>query len=508
MNDCVKIVILPTGKEIIVKKGINLQDVLFEEGVEFPCGGNGRCKGCRIRVISGVWAPSADDLRLLSAEEIKKGWRLACKGVASNDITIELPKWETAILGDESKFEFRPGEGLGVAVDLGTTTIVAQLLDLKTGNLLKVKSDLNRQAKYGADIMSRVQYALKGQGTQQLKKIINEQLWQIITGFFKDSPHNIGELKRVIVVGNTVMHHLFCGLSVEPLAYYPFESNTVGLQQLDPRELGWVLDQEKYQGLEVLFLPCIGGFVGSDILSGIIATQIHNEESYCAFIDLGTNGEIVIGNREQLLCSSTAAGPAFEGARISMGMRATGGAISSVKLENGELVCHIIGGGQPRGICGSGLVDAVAVSLQKGWIDFRGRITLDSRIRLCGDVYLSQGDVRELQLAKGAIAAGIQILAEQIGIELERINKVYLAGAFGNYINIESAKRIGLLPSVLRNIIPAGNTALLGAKMALFNVPTPEMHLGGLLKKVKHISLNTIPEFDTVFADNLLFPNP
>jgi len=222
---------------------------------------------------------------------------------------------------------------------------------------------------------------------------------------------------------------------------------------------------------------------------------------------LGTNGEIVVGNRERLLCASTAAGPAFEGARISMGMRAATGAISEVHLEEGRVRCHVLGNAAPRGICGSGLVDAVAVGLDSGRIQPGGRLTEGGSLPLTGPISLSQGDIRELQLAKGAIAAGLRILLQRWGASVEALSRIYLAGAFGNYINYSSAKRIGLLNIPMEKVASASNTALLGAKMALFNLRDERGQYSEILRNVTHVSLNEDPQFQEVFVEEMGFPS-
>jgi uncharacterized 2Fe-2S/4Fe-4S cluster protein (DUF4445 family) len=307
-------------------------------------------------------------------------------------------------------------------------------------------------------------------------------------------------LARVVLVGNTVMHHLFCGLSVAPLARHPFESSRLDRCRFAPGELGWNLPAATV----VEFLPCLGGFVGSDILAGIVATGLHESAELAALIDLGTNGEIVVGSRGRLLCTSTAAGPAFEGARISMGMRAAAGAIGEVRVEQGALVCRTLGGGAPRGLCGSGLVDAVAAGLELGWIAASGRMTAGASLPLAGAVTLSQGDVRELQLAKGAIAAGLQLLAARLSASLDDIRRVHLAGAFGNYVSRASARRIGLLHFPVERIVTAGNTALHGARRALFEEPAA---WEAIRRRVKHVSLNEDPRFQDVYAGEMRFPD-
>ena len=254
----------------------------------------------------------------------------------------------------------------------------------------------------------------------------------------------------------------------------------------------------------VEFLPCLGGFVGSDILAGIVATGLHECRGLNALIDLGTNGEVVVGNGERILCTSTAAGPAFEGARISQGMRAATGAISEIKVENESLACRVIGSGEARGLCGSGLVDAVAAGLELGWIHPGGRMSNRTEMPLAGPVSLRATDVRELQLAKGAIAAGLRMLTAKLGASLEDIQQLHLAGAFGNYINRSSAQRIGLLRVPLNRVVPAGNTALLGAKLALFEEPAS---WDAIAKRVEHVALNEDPGFHDIYVDEMRFPS-
>lgn len=503
MSENVRVELLPLGQVFEVKRGTPLQDFLFAHGVEFPCGGRGRCKGCKVRLLAGELPVTAEERAKLTPAQLADGWRLACRGRAESDLCIDLAQWETTILTDETAFEFTPQEGLGIALDLGTTTIVAQLLDLQTGHVLAVRTALNAQAQFGADIMSRIDFAVLRGSQGRLAQTIREQLGRL-TGELLASAHaDAARLRQIVLVGNTVMHHLFCGMSVEPLSRFPFESPTPGLQVLRGADLGWPIPA----GVPVRFLPCLGSFVGSDLLAGILATKLHERAPLVALVDLGTNGEIILGNRERILCTSTAAGPAFEGARISMGMRAATGAISEVTVEDGSLRCHVIGGGEARGICGSGLVDAVACALDLGWVNPTGRLSGRTVLPLQPPVQLIQADLRELQLAKGAIAAGLRILLRQWGATPEELTRVHLAGAFGNYINVASARRIGLLDVPEEKIQPAGNTALLGAKLALFGLAADGGEHGEILSKARHVSLNEDPHFHEVFVDCMTFPN-
>ncbi|HZC22334.1 MAG TPA: ASKHA domain-containing protein [Candidatus Binatia bacterium] len=495
-----RILLQPTRKLLDAAPGAPLRDLLFEHGVEFPCGGRGRCRGCRIRLLEGTTSPNAGEREVLSADEIAQGWRLACQCVPESDLTIELRQWDSAILVDDTCFDFQPREGMGVAIDLGTTTLVAQLLDLETGSVLAVRTALNAQARYGADVMSRIHFAVLENGQAQLERIIREQLSGLIQQLLSASQQKRA-IRDVVLVGNTVMHHLFCGIDVEPLSHYPFESAGMNLQKFSAVELGWKLEGNP----SVHFLPCLGGFVGSDILAGIIATKLHDSEGYAALIDLGTNGEIVIGNRERMLCTSTAAGPAFEGAKISMGMRACSGAISEVRVEEGTVHCHVLGNVAPQGLCGSGLVDAVSAGLELGMIAPNGRLANGiNRWTLCEPIVLLQTDIRELQLAKAAIAAGIEMLSAALAsVDIER---VYLAGAFGNYINRVSAQRIGLLDFSAEKVEPVGNTALLGAKIALFDLGRTDPEYAEIRKRIRHVALNLDSDFQEVFVQQMAFP--
>jgi uncharacterized 2Fe-2S/4Fe-4S cluster protein (DUF4445 family) len=501
MSDTVQIQLHPLGKTLEVSRGTPLSDILFAQGVEFPCGGRGRCRGCRVKVLAGELPATPEDLKQFKPEELSAGWRMACRAAATGNLTLELAQWEASILSDDSAFEFTPRPGLGVAVDLGTTTVVAQLLNLRTGQVVGVRTALNVQARHGADIMSRVQFGLTREGLDILTSSIREQIGAMIGELLASAAIGQEMLTDIVVVGNTVMHHLFGGLNPQSLSAYPFTPEYDGLQEFTGRDLGWKMAAN----VAVHFLPCLGGFVGSDILAGILATGMHQRASLEVLLDLGTNGEMVVGNATKLLCASTAAGPAFEGARIAIGMRAATGAISEVTLRDGRLHCQVFGHTEPRGICGSGLVDAVAAGLELGEVQPSGRFVHKNQPwMLMPPVHLTQSDVRELQLAKGAIAAGIHILLEQWGASMADVRRVHLAGAFGNYIKRSSARRIGLFAFDPELVEPAGNTALRGAKMALFNAS--DHAFTELRRSCRQVSLSADPRFEEIYCQEMLFP--
>jgi uncharacterized 2Fe-2S/4Fe-4S cluster protein (DUF4445 family) len=502
--DPIRVELQPLGESFEVERGSLLQDVLFAHGVEFPCGGRGRCKGCRVKLLRGDAPPGIEESAILSREELEAGSRLACRMRPRSDVAIEVAQWETTVLADHSSFEFTPSEGLGAAVDLGTTTIVVQLLDLADGRVLGVRTALNPQARHGGDVMSRVQFAVTKGGAARLRDLIRAEIGGLIESLLRGTSVDPRRLCHVVLVGNSVMHHLFCGIDLEPLSRVPFEPVHPGLQVFRAADLGWT----SCAGASVRFLACLGSFVGSDILAGILATRMHEGDEPSVLVDLGTNGEIVVGNKDRLLCTSTAAGPAFEGARISMGMRAATGAVSRVEAAGGGVRCHVIGEAEARGICGSGLVDAAAVGLELGLISPTGRFA-DRRgaWELSPPVAINQADLRELQLAKGAIAAGIHILLRHFGASREGLARVYLAGAFGNYINLASARRIGLLDFPEPTMQPSGNTALLGAKIALFQTAAGIDGTREILARTRHVGLNEDPEFQDTYVSEMSFPS-
>ncbi len=487
----VRIELLPIGAVLEVDRGTPLQNLLSSRGMEFPCGGTGTCGGCRVQILEGHAEPSPEERTLLSREELLDGWRMACYLRADSSMKLKIEQWTMSVLVDDTQMERTRRQGLAVAIDLGTTTIVAQLLDLFSGKLLGFRTALNPQAVRGADVMSRVRFAFD---SSELTTVIREFLGAMVLDVASGRQDEIVE---VVLVGNTVMHHLFCGLDTEPLSHVPFASPSLGEQLFCANDLHWQL----LDTAAIRFLPCIGGFVGSDILAGIVAVELHKSDGLRALIDLGTNGEISLGNRDRILCASTAAGTAFEAGSIKMGMRAATGAISRVFQNHEGLECSVIGDVEARGICGSGLVDAVAVGRNAGIIAPRGRFTSGAKeFPLAGIVKLWQNDVRELQLAKAAIASGMRILLDHWGAAIDDVEEIYLAGAFGNYVRAESAVRIGLLEASADRLIPSGNTALRGAKMLIgandFDV----------LNIIEHISLAADPNFQDRFVDCMAFP--
>ncbi len=487
--------LLPLGKAIKVNDQTPLIDVLHEFGVEFPCGGRGACGKCKVKLLEGEIEMNEIHQQKIQKLGLSTEWRLACHSACTADISLEIEQFNHLILVDESEFEFVPQKGFGVAVDLGTTTLVAQLIDLTTAKVLAVETMLNPQAKFGADLISRIQASING-NSDEMTRLIRQSIGNMIELLLKKQAV---DLQRICIVGNTVMQLLFSNCDLTPLAQYPFHTDNLDSKLFSVQELGWNLQVTE----NIKFYPSIGSFVGSDILAGIVATGLYKKENYTALIDLGTNGEIVVGNKNQIVCASTAAGPAFEGTNISMGMRAVTGAISSLKLDGNLIRTNVIGNAKPKGICGSALVDAVAVFRQLDLIGVFGEINSGAAsLSITSDVRLTQKDINEFQLAKAAIAAGLEILCNTLSIQLDDIHEVYIAGGFGSYINTHHLVQTGMIELPENKIHKMGNTALIGAKMFLFsdNQMTDE-----ILSKTQHINLESDSNFQNIYVDKMLF---
>jgi len=486
----------PYGKTLTVPEQTTLKDVLSEFGVEFPCGGKGTCGGCRVRVIEGTIRKDHSHQVLLEELDLEEPYRLACKSILTHDVTLEIAQFQHIILTDNTPFEFKPLDGFGVAFDLGTSTLACQLIDLQTGQVVDVETRMNPQMTHGADLVTRMAYAIQSEGGVQLRDLVRSAFKDMIEHMVN---RNGVIMNRIHLVGNTVMHHLFGGLDLTPLSAYPFKTPYCSALKYNPKDLGLSFQSS----VPITFLPPMGSFVGSDILAGLIAIRVLNQKKPVALIDLGTNGEIAIAYRNRIVYASTAAGPAFEGTNITCGMRAASGAISSIELMPKGFECHVIGNAPAMGICGSGLIDFVAALLESGKMDPGGQLSVRSnRIDLTDNVYLTQKDIREFQLAKGAIATGLEILSNRLDLAPRELEKIYIAGAFGNFINLNNTRKIGLLDYPDNKIQRMGNSALLGAKMSLFG---KDNETSEILARSEHVALETHPAFMDIFARNMLF---
>jgi uncharacterized 2Fe-2S/4Fe-4S cluster protein (DUF4445 family) len=434
----------------------------------------------------------------------------------------------TAVVSDELLIDVEAGDTTdrlhAIAFDLGTTTVVATLLDLTTGTPVAVRSRLNRQQPFGADVISRISATmLDPAALEKLRELAAGTLRELAGEVCAEGGVEPTEVYEVALAGNATMTQIALGIDPEPLGVAPFALATRSYPDLPAAELGL----ELHPRARATIMPALGAYVGGDIVAGLLATGMNRDRRLRLFIDVGTNCELALGSAERILCTAAPAGPAFEAAQIRCGMRAAPGAIEVVRIDDGALELGVIGDEDPVGICGSGLVDAVAELVRIGLLDPSGRFVPDERAAeiapslarrlvtrdndervflLADEVYLSQRDVRELQFAKAAIATGWKLLVEELGIEEREIQQVLLAGSFGSYLSPASAVRIGLVPALpLTKIVSAGNVAGEGAKMVLLSMQ--ERHAAAaLVGEVDYVELSDRADFNDRFVEQLAFP--
>lgn len=480
-----KLTIQENNQTIYVPDGAILLDVLREQGFhpDAPCGGKGTCGKCKV-LVDGVE-------------------RLACQTHINRDMAVSLPRQSNAqILTDARTVQTIPDgtDPYVLAFDIGTTTVVAYLMDGKTGTLLSKASCMNPQAEFGADVISRIQYAMEGNAAV-LSSCIRKALSGLTENAAKQAGISPADITVASIVGNTAMHHLLLEIDPKPLTVPPYmpsvsEGLTVPPEGILPISPGGT----------IRILPNIAGFVGADTVGCLLATRLDTLDALTLMIDIGTNGEMVLGNRKRRIACSTAAGPAFEGAKIMCGMRGAPGAIDHVSLCDGKLAYHVIGDGKALGLCGSGLLDLIACLLKTGEISESGRMESGSTYTIHGTgVFLTQKDVREVQLAKAAIRAGIELMCHTMQVDVSEIQQVLLAGAFGNYLDPQSACAIGMIPPVLQDrIYPIGNAAGEGARLAALS-KTEYEYSKRLAAETEFLELASLPEFNDCYVDCLCF---
>ena len=456
--------------------------------IQMPCGGRGTCGKCKVRAVGGLSPAAPEELQLLTAAQRASGLRLACCTCAEADCTIYFSTDRGKVQGVAEAlapaFKVDAGQdGYGVAVDIGTTTVAAYLYSLCDGVCHNSTCEENVQTAYGADVIARIEYANKG-GLTELSDMIRKQISVMIGEKFAVAP------KRLVVTGNTTMLHLLAGLDPRTLAVSPFTP---------------VSHFGAWYGN--LYLPrCISAYVGADMTCAVLSSGMQNDSS-SLLVDIGTNGEMALWHGGKLVCCSTAAGPAFEGALISQGMSALPGAISRVWIEAGTVQYETVGEAEPIGICGSGLVDAVACMRKAGVLDETGYLENDYEI---GDskVRITAQDIRQLQLAKSAIRAGIETLMHTCGINAEQIDKFYIAGGFGKYLDAENAAKIGLFPQELvEKAVVLGNAAGAGASMILLSKQA-QAESEQIAQEAQVTELSDSPVFMEKYMDYMMFETP
>ena len=464
--------------------GAKLEALLQEHVLSFamPCAGNHTCGKCLIQIEGSVSPAGEEELELLKKVGAQTNLRLACFCAVEGDLTVTIPSArQDKILSWYKTPEIDATEtGYGFAVDIGTTTVAMQLIDRATGLVLAEQVAKNSQAAFGADVISRVE-SCKTAGLEALSSRIHLQLEEMAAACLAES--HVTKVEESVVTGNTIMLHIYEGLDPAPLAVAPF---TV-------QSYFGCMSRHTLAGAPVYLPRCIGAYVGADITCAILASDIVEQGSHL-LADIGTNGEVALATEGKLLCCSTAAGPAFEGAGLSRGMTAGSGAIRAVTLTSEGVAYETVHNTSPAGICGSGVLDALAVMLETGDMEESGHLDADWEIGDSG-ISITQQDIRQIQLAKAAICGGIMTLLEQENISAEDLDRFVVAGGFGGSINHTSAAAIGLYPEALSSKADfCGNGALGGAVLLLRSHPLRET-ASRFASEAVELSLSASPEF-------------
>ena len=542
----VKITFQPSGRSVFVLPGTALIEAVEQVGfiLETPCGGAGKCGKCLVRIISGKCHASAHEKDVIGQAQFDQGYRLACHSKVDGPLAVEVPDSSLfqaglQILAHDAGGHVEvepggtPGQRFGIAFDIGTTTLVGTLIDLATGADLAVSSSVNPQTSYGDDVVARIKSCRESaDGLRLLNEQIRKAVNSITGKLLKHAGVDKASVCEIVFAGNTTMQEILCNIDPSSLGEIPFTPAVLDPVRTAAAELKLAINPDA----AVFVFPNIGGFVGGDTVAGIVATRLDKHTEPALLVDVGTNGEIVLAHNGKLIATSVAAGPAFEGARIVAGMRAANGAIEKVVTEEGDIALNIIGNSKPSGICGSGLIDAAAELLRLGVLDCTGRILgadelpanlpelirkrvvtengqssfvlVDSAKTATGrPLTLCQKDIRELQLANGAIRAGINIVLKMEGLKPADLCCILLAGAFGNFIRRNNAVRIGMLPSIPSDRIRfVGNTSSFGAKRALLS-SAEKLYATEIGRKTQHVDLSLSPDFQSEFSDAMLFPD-
>ena len=471
--------------------GDNLLRVLIDEGylIDSDCGQNGTCGKCKVFDVD------------------TQQYILSCQTKIDRDYLIEInldtytsKRQNKDIPNFENESHLVRNINLGLAIDIGTTTIALYLFNKDNGNVIDTISDLNPQIIYGADVISRIQYAEKF-GVDDLHQTLIAFLNQNIVAFKKK--YGIKTFEEAYISGNTTMLHIFMNINPRKLGYYPFTPDFLGLEKIHGNQVGLNCDK-------VMIMPSISAFIGSDITMGIIACDLPSNNR-SLLIDLGTNGEIVLVKDKRLYAASTALGPAFEGASIECGSVAKSGAIDTIRFEEGKLIYSCIGDTPAKSLTGTAIIDLIAISLNRELIDSTGKINgnstndIQDRINVTDNIYLSQKDIRQIQLAKSALRSGIDILLQKAGLTIYDIEKIYVSGSFGFYINPEHAMSIGLLPRIpLNKIEVIGNSSASGTIICSIDNEKLDAAIR-LTHEVEVIDLSSNQDFNEMFMNNMFF---
>jgi len=537
-----KVNFLPENQHVHVLPGTTVLEAAGRANIiiDTPCGRRGTCGQCKVVIAENAPDPNEAERAALSADELARGVRLACQAEITRDLTVEVPA-ASRFLGQrilahglDAVHELEPcvsldpddSKGLlyGAAFDVGTTTIVGSLLDLTRGDQVASAARANPQIPLGDDVIARIGHVTSDGGLEELRTLLVDCINEMLAEMCDTAEVGTDSVYEITFVGNTTMNHILLGIDPTPLAHAPYEAVLLGSKLTPAGELGIRIRPSG----RAYTMPNIAGYVGGDTVGVILAAGMHECEGIQLALDIGTNGEIVLGGRDRLVACS--------GARIRHGMRAAEGAIEKVVID-GDVQVNVIGGWRPRGMCGTGVIDAIAALLEAGIVEATGRMLAPSELpdsigdalrrrvverhdQICFElvhaedsatgepICLTQRDVRQIQLGKGAISAGTSIILREYGASCEDLDAVLLAGAFGNFVRARSAIRIGLLPDVpIDKVKFIGNAAGTGAKMVLAG-KTCRQEAESLAKQTRYVELAGRPDFQMEFAEAMLFPEP
>ncbi len=526
MVEKVKVTFEPGGKSFLLDKGTQLLDVLLRTGtpLETACGGQGTCGKCRVQVNGCTALPDEKEQHHLARTDLSKGIRLACRLPLCEDLTIDIPV-NSNDLAQKSSNSLSPGKhssfsSLAVAVDIGTTAIKIEIINLPQGRTLSHESALNPQRAFGYDVMSRLHSARQQNNAEEMTTLLRDCITRIILQSLGKLHALPQDVTRIIISGNTVMLHFFFGKKVCGLGKYPYRAHSLDATVGKAAHYGLTA----FGQTEILGLPAISAYLGGDLVAGMLTTNIHKNIKNTLLIDIGTNSEIIFAGPKGLLATSCAAGPALEGMNIEYGMTASSGAISGVAISDEVTLAVIDNRSDPLGLCGSGIIELMAELLRIGLVDTTGRMhpikdslppSVLKRLRfqqempafyLTDKVYFSQKDVRQVQLAKAAILSGQKVLREMACVSPEEVDSVIIGGEFGRHLKPENLQQLGMLEHLPHATYSSvGNSSLQGARLIAV---TPE-----LLEKAKEIALQveafhlaTLRSYEQLFIQSLEFP--
>lgn len=528
----------PSGETFEYEAGSTLLEILLTQRcfVDNPCNGKGICGKCRVKISSGsVEAPSEAEKKLLSEAELKDGIRLACFVKPSEDLEVE-PLWkerksEILTSGYVPAFDIVENREAsekfyGVAIDIGTTTVVCALVDMLTGREISNASMINAQTRYGLDVITRITYEMenKDTGISNLQTAIVDSINAMIDECCKKARVEKESIHEISVAANCTMMHMLLGVDATPIGKVPHKPIFLDAKDINATDIGIKVSKKA----KLYCLPSVSAYIGADIVGGVYGCELQKQEGNVLFIDIGTNGEIVLSKGGELLCCSCAAGPALEGMNISCGMHAAEGAIEDVKITKDRIKLKVIANQEPIGICGSGILAVVKELLRVGLLSKEGgfikKNILDetdyrySMLQINGNkrefvmvdgdnkLLITQKDIQQVQLAKGAILSGVIALLNKAGIRMEELTKVMIAGQFGAHLSADSLVGAGILPEEVRDkLVYVGNSSKTGAYMALMSKKV-RTEMEELAKQMEYMELAETDNYETLFLDCLMFP--